>query len=325
MSQVSDPFRITSTHFVVPQDRQSSADISKLVNRDVEWIEQNVGVSNRHVCSPGDDPALLASLAAKGVIEKSGEPDLLIYASASIRQCIPDTSVFVAKYLGLRGIPSFSLNATCLSFLVALNNAAKLLDSNCRRILIVSAEFPTLSRNFEDPESAALFGDAAAAVMIEKCDRVDSGLVCFCQETWPEHAELAQVRGGGLLRHPLFESTSTEDYRFQMNGEALLRSVLPKLKRFLRKLFDDFGVKMEDLDLIVPHQPSAAGLKLLEHLGAPSEKTINVLSQYGNCVSASIPMALAVADRDGRLKAGDRVLILGTAAGLSIGAAILQW
>ncbi len=316
--------QILATHFVVPALTQSSTELAALIGRDESWINQNVGVANRYVCQPGADPAILAAQAAQPLIEQHGEPDLLIYASASVRQCIPETSVFVARELGLSGIQTFSVNATCLSFLVAMQNAAALISAGThKKILIAGAELPTLSRNFEHPESAALFGDGAAALMLAATQR-PCGLKYFRQVTWPEHAELCQVRGGGLLRHPEFESTGSRDYLFEMEGDSLLRALLPKLIRFVKEYFASIEIGLEEIDLIIPHQASAAGMKLLAKIFPPN-RTMDILKDYGNCVSVSIPMALAIAQQQGRIKPGSNVLLIGTAAGLSIGSAIIKW
>ena len=318
-------FKIVAANFAVPPKTQMANELALLLDRDERWILENVGVTKRHVCQPGDDVAQLAAQAAEPLIKQHGAPDLLIYASATARQCIPDTSVFVARELGLSGVPTFSVNATCLSFLIAIQCSASMLGAGTyRKILIVSAEQPTLSRDFSQPESAALLGDGAAAVLLESTQH-ESGLICFRQNTWPEFAELTQIRGGGLLRHPTFPATKDADYLFEMKGEQILRCVIPKLKRFLDQLAEESGINLKKVDMVVPHQASRAGMILLERLGFPAERTVDILSDYGNCVSASIPMALAVAMQQKRIETGQTVLLIGTAAGLSIGAAILRW
>ncbi len=318
-------FEIVAMNFAVPPRQQTSAELASAMGCEANWIAENVGVERRHVCDLGDDPAELAAKTARPIIERFGSPDLLIYASASIRQCIPDTSVFVSQKLGLSLVPSFSINATCLSFIVALHSASAFIRSGVyRRILIVTAEMPSLSRNFKQPESAALLGDGAAAVLMSATEK-EAGLEFFSQQTWPEYADLTQVQGGGLLKHPLMAKTVDEDYWFEMHGESLLRVTLPRLRTFLKSFFQRSELSIEDFDLIVPHQASGAGFKLLQRLGFPENRTVKILSDYGNCVSASIPMALTIAHQQGRVKAGDRILLIGTAAGLSIGAAALRW
>jgi 3-oxoacyl-[acyl-carrier-protein] synthase-3 len=324
--QAGDPNAFVSgTHFVVPDTVQSAADIAELVGRKTEWIVRNVGVSSRHICERGTDPVELAAFAALPLLDKQQAPDMLIYASASVRQCIPDTSVFLAKRLGLSGIPCHSVNATCLSFLVAMQNAAALIRCGVhQRVLIVTAEIPSLSRNMSHPESAALFGDAAAAVMMDATNE-HRGVLCSKMKTWPKFSELAQVRGGGLLRHPRFPDTADEDYFFEMDGDSLLRKVMPRLRRFVEEFLSESGLRAEDVDLVIPHQASAAGMKLVRSLGFRKDSVVDILENYGNCVSASLPMALAIANQENRLARGDHVLMLGSAAGLSLGAILFKW
>ena len=193
-----------------------------------------------------------------------------------------------------------------------------------RRILICTAEFATRGRNFKEPESAALIGDGAAAAWVEAMDD-PAGIEHYAMETWPEGAEYAEVRGGGVMRPPNELTTRPEDNLFHMEGNHLLRAVLPKLRPFVKKFLGDCGCKLEDIDLIVPHQASASGMSVLSRLGFPETKIVNILSDYGNCVAASIPMALSIANHQGRIQHGDRILLLGTAAGLSIGAALIRW
>ena len=319
------PFEFIDLHIALPPRAETAEQLSVVIQRDVQWIEQNAGVSRRYVSNLGDDPTILAAAAARPLVERHGSPDLLIYASASIRQCLPDSSVFVSRALGLSGVPSFSVNATCLSFLVALQQGAALIAAgDYQKILIVSAELPSLSRNFEEAESAALFGDGGAATLIAPTKRI-AGMEHFQMTTWPEFADLTQVRGGGLLNHPELSSTTVADYRFAMDGKQLLRAALPRLRKFLKEFFLQSGVDPNSIALLVPHQPSQAGMQVYQHLGFPADRTINILKDYGNCVSASIPMALTIAHQQQRLHHGDRVLLLGTAAGLSVGAAILKW
>ncbi|MCA9034138.1 MAG: hypothetical protein KDA91_03355 [Planctomycetaceae bacterium] len=316
---------ITAAEFCVPGDIQTAEQLATLLKCEVDWLENKMGVATRYACRPGDDPAFFASIPARRAMEQRGAPDLIIYASATVRQFIPDTSVFVARELGLDGVPCFCVHATCLSFLIALNHASLVIDAGqCSRVLIVCAEMATLSRNIRHQESAALFGDGAAAVMVEPSQR-KSGPVYYCQKTWPVHAELAQIRGGGLLRHPEFAETTPEDHLFQMDGDNLLRATLPRLKPFLDDFFRDASMTPESVDWLIPHQTSAAGMKVLPRLGIPEDRTIDIFARYGNCVSASLPMALAVAVQGNKIQSGDLVLFLGSAAGLSLGAMLWTW
>jgi len=315
---------IVAIKHATPQTIQTAAELAPLIKQTEEWIVEHAGVANRHVCKLYDDPAKLVATIAQPIIDQHGPPDLLLNASTMPRQLLPDGAVFVARELGLTKTQAFSINASCLSFLVSLNNACALINQgSIDSVLVCSCEFPSLSRNFEQPESAALLGDGAAAVLVKA--NAGANLSHYAMETFPAAAEHAQLRGGGVMRMPSASLTTAADHLFDMQGDALLRFTLPRLTRFLRNFLANANLTVDDIDLVVPHQASKSGMQIVEKLGFPKEKTVDVLSDYGNCVAASIPLALSIAHQSGRIKTGNKVLLLGTAAGMSIGAGILQW
>lgn len=319
--------RITATNFAVSGHTQTSAELAALTGRSEDWIIERTGVLNRHVAGTNKDPAVLAAQAARSVIEQCGGPDLVLYAGALPRQAVPDTSVFVHRELGLNGTPCFSVNAACLSFLAALKTAEAFIVSNSyKRILVCCAELPSLGRNFNEPESAALMGDGAAAVMVEPAAKDgSSGLQHYRMQTWSDGADLAGVRGGGMLLHPSDPESVAADQLFQMQGDALLRKTIPHLRRFLDAFLEEANITIDDIDLVIPHQTSGPGLQLLTRWGFAEDRVVNIIANFGNCVAASMPMALAIAEKERRLQPGHRVLFLGTAAGISIGAGLFRW
>ena len=242
-------------------------------------------------------------------------------------QLIPDSSVFIQQALGWSGIPSFSLHATCLSFMMALNTAGAFLQTGLyRRILIVSSEQGSVCRDYNEPESAALIGDGAAAVVVEAAPASDeSALLGFAMRTYPEGAAYTELRGCGTRRHPNNPESQPEDNLFQMNGHACTAWRTPHVDEVLEDAFEKAGLNREDIDLVVPHQASGPMLQAIPRFGFPEHKVVNVIAQYGNCIAASIPMALAHAMNAGRLSRGHNVLMFGTGAGLSMAAAILRF
>lgn len=320
--------KITATNFSVPVKVQTSEELAPLIGRSAGWIEQHTGVLTRHVSGSLKDPAILAAQAARPLIESCGTPDLVLYAGAIPRQALPDLSVFAHRELQLSGTPCFSVNAVCLSFLTALKTAEALINNGTyQRVLICCAELASHGRNFSEPESAALMGDGAAAVIVEAATskNVRQGFEAYRMQTWSDGADLTSVRGGGTLLPPDDPKLQDSDNLFQMNGDALLRLTMPHLRRFLDRFFADYKIAPDDIDLVVPHQPSGPGLRLLTRWGFAEDKVVNIVADYGNCVAASMPMALAMANRDGRIKPGSRILFLGTAAGISIGAGLFRW
>jgi 3-oxoacyl-[acyl-carrier-protein] synthase-3 len=150
-------------------------------------------------------------------------------------------------------------------------------------------------------------------------------MLAWRMSTWTEGADLTEVRGAGLRCHPNDPATRPEDNLFHMRGPAVYRLALERSPEMLRGVIADAGLRMEDVDLVVPHQASAPGLELLPRLGFAPERVVNIVAEYGNCVAASLPMALAIAERDGRLRRGQHVLLCGTGAGLDVAAAVLRW
>lgn len=306
---------------------ETAAALSERLGRSERWIVSRAGVAERHV---SDRP--MEQLAAEAVQRALGDgprPDLLMNASLTPVQLIPDSSVFIQEALGWSGlgIPSWSVHATCLSFVVALQQAGALITTGAfRRVVVVSAEVGSTCRNFDEPESAALIGDGAAAVVLEATPEGESSaLLGFDMSTWPDGSRHAEIRGCGNRQFPLDPQTKPVDYLFHMNGPALFRGAYPRVDQLLDRLLGRAGLRREDVDLIVPHQASGPALDALVRLGFPSERTVRIIERYGNCIAASIPMALAVADAEGRLRRGDTVLLLGTGAGLSVAGALLRW
>ncbi len=268
----------------------------------------------------------LAAVAARAALG-GVPPDLILNASLTPVQLAPDSSTFVQGALGLEGIASFSIHATCLSFLVALRQAAALVTVGAyRRVLVVSAEQGSVCRDWSHPESAVLIGDGAAAVVVEATPRGEgSALLAWDMTTWPSGAALAELRGCGTAHHPNDPSTVPEDNLFRMSGMGIYKKAVRKVARSVDRACAAAGVAPGDLDLVVPHQASRAALATLPRFGLPADRVIDILERYGNCIAASLPMALATAVATGRLQRGMTVMLLGTGAGLSVGTAVLRW
>jgi 3-oxoacyl-[acyl-carrier-protein] synthase-3 len=318
--------KIVSTGIYIPPKVQTSAELSRLIGRSEDWIISRTGVVNRHIAEEPMD--VMGAKAARAALQDGPPPDCIINASTTPLQLIPDSSVFIQKELGLHGIPSWSVQATCLSFVIALNSAAALVQTGVyKRILIVSAETGTPWRDLHEPESAALFGDGAAAAVVEATPEDEESSLCdWVMTTWSEGADSTEFRGAGTRRPPFIsDETGPEDYFFHMKGPKIFRFAIPRAKEALELVFKRNNLEVKDIDRLILHQASVKAIEQYVHYGFEREKVDKILDEYGNCISASIPMALAIADRKGNLKRGDKVLIGGTGAGLSVAFALLRW
>ena len=228
---------------------------------------------------------------------------------------------------GDSGVPSFDVDSTCLSFLVALDTLSyAIMAGRYRRVLVVSAEIPSHSLDYNHKESAALFGDGAVAAVLERTPDVESsGILAAHMETYGNAAHWCEVRAGAT-RHPAQSGMDVDDFLFKMDGQRIYRAASEKLPTFVERLFAGTGKSLQDVDLVIPHQASLMALKLTRRrLGIPEDKFFVYLEDTGNTVAASLPIGLHRAVQAGHIERGSLVLLMGTSAGLSIGATLLRY
>ena len=316
-------FKIIGCGMYLPTEVETSKSLSNKLNKSESWIVKKTGVLERRISTIDVDE--MGAIAAKEAIGCNEPPDLIINASGVPKQVIPDTSTFIQRELSYSGIPSFSIHATCLSFIVALNVAGSLITTkNYERILIVSSDRGTRGRNFDEPESAALLGDAAAALYIEKSS--DSrGILKYSMETYPEGAELTEVRGGGTSLHPQDKATKLEDNLFSMDGPKIYKMAFQKVYKKIKYDLKETKLSQNDIDLLIPHQASIKAIKAYSKFGGFKEdRVMNILPETGNCVSASLPLAFVMAYKNQKIDEGSLIYFIGTGAGLSIASALIR-
>ena len=317
--------KITGSGIYLPPKIEKSKTTAKLINESAEWIIAKTGVEERRISEVDVDE--MGAVAARKALAGNGIPDLIINASGVPKQTIPDTSVFFQRELKIKNIPCFSIHGTCLSFLIALNNARALINSNIyKKILIISSDRGSIGRNPKEPESAALLGDGAAAILIEKEETNSKNFHYWKMNTWSENAKLTEVRGGGTFKHPLNPDTSIEDNFFTMDGPSIYKSARKKAYKMVLETFKNSGFKKDNVSWVIPHQASLKAINAYHDYGRfEKNKIINIVSKTGNCVAASIPMALAIAIEDGRIQRGDLLYFIGTVAGLSMACALITY
>jgi 3-oxoacyl-[acyl-carrier-protein] synthase III len=311
----------------LPPDVVSSADL------EIRWgivagrLLRVTGVEQRRYEASKTSAEMAAAAARKALIEAGiglSEIDTIVGASAIPQQALPCTSALIQRELGeAEGAFCFDVNATCLSFLVALHMSTLMIVSGeADRVLICSSEKTSQSLNPEEWESAALFGDAAAAAILTRSLPDEASSIEGCRfETHASGAHLTTVLGGGTFRHPNDPKTKREDNLFHMDGPGILRFATAHFDRFLATFLHEAGRRTSDYDFVIPHQASRSGLKLLTaRYGFREEQVVKNIAHRGNCVAASIPLAFAEAVASGRIRRGHRILMTGTAAGFSLGA-----
>jgi 3-oxoacyl-[acyl-carrier-protein] synthase III len=325
--------RIVGTGSYLP----NSVDTNVLVEKtgvDRRYIEKHAGVVNRHWVNDGETAAYMGAKALKSALSASGidinEIDCIISASGAMQQPIPCNAVLIKEELGLidNSIPAFDINSTCLSFVVALDNISYLIEANrYKKIAIISSEITSKGLNWEQKESCFLFGDGAVAIIVEKCESYTSNIIKGRIETYCEGAHDTEVRGGGTaMPSYLHTEKNKKDYLFDMDGRKVFTLTLKHIEGFVEKLFENTGLDIVHIDKVIPHQASGLALKAIQRkLKIDDDKLVNIIADYGNMVAASIPFALHLKILDGSIKRGNKILLIGTSAGLSIGGIILTY
>jgi 3-oxoacyl-[acyl-carrier-protein] synthase-3 len=326
------PVRLVGIGAYLPPQRVASADLERQLRLSEGWVGQMTGVRERR--RAGDDTVVtMAGHAARGALAMAGltPADLaLIVGASGPFQLIPCTAAFVQRELGAPdgGSACFDVNSTCTSFLSALHVAAHLVaGGSSPNALIFSSEITHHVIDTQEPGSAVLLGDGAAAAVLAPSGPGDTGRLWGARfVTYSSGVDLTVCLGGGS-RHPPNRPDTTPDMNlFHMNGPGIYRMAGRLLGPFLERFLDEVGWEREDVDWLVPHQASGPGLDLLtRRCGFRPEQVVRTVETHGNCAAASLPLALAAAVADGRIVRGQRLLLVGTGAGLTLGAVALTY
>ncbi len=328
------PIKILGTGEYLPVRCMDSASFDQKWQRPAGWTAQQTGICKRYFADNKEESSsYMAARAAQDALAAAqlsvNDIDCIISACSVMEQAIPCSAVLIQKQLGLAdsGVPAFDINATCLSFMVALDLASTLLScGRYRRILIASSEIAATGINWDDEETSSMFGDGAAAVLVGVSDD-DSRLLSSRIETYSAGADHCVVRSGGTRINPRENIEAfLAGAHFDMSGRATYRMAARLLPAFVDKLFAGTGHSLATVHKVVPHQASK---KALEHLQAAfaiaPERMINILAERGNQMAASLPVALHHALTVGNVQRGDVLVLIGTGAGLSLGGLVLRY
>ena len=314
---------ITGLGVHVPAKVVTNDDLSKLVDTSHEWIVERTGIHERRFATEQEALTDIALPAARQALERAGVEassiDLVLCATVTPDMMFPTSSALIADELGMPDAAAYDLLAGCTGFVYAIAQAYGMLATGLsRRALVVGGDVLSKILDVHDRSTLVLFGDGAGAVVMEPVER--GGFLGF---------ELGADGGGGdSLWLPGSGSRHFDDPEsfVKMNGREVFKFATRVLVASGQKLLDEVGMTVDDVDVYVPHQ---ANIRIIDYaakkLGFPPEKVVVNVQKYGNTSSGSIPLALADAAADGRLKPGARVLMTGMGAGLTWGSGLIEW
>ena len=361
---MSWPVRIVSVGSHTPQRRVTSAELDAAHGRAPGTTLARSGVAARHWVGPDETSLGMTVSALARALDRArwgvDGLDALIVASVLPEQPMPTTAILAAARLGATdgALQAFDVNASCLGFLTALQQACfGIAAGRWRRVAVAAADIASKGLNHADLESSALFGDGAAAVLLEadppvelletssgpadplaetpaaRSQRLDelgrqqpSEILALRLTAYPSAAGLCRIPAGGTRWNVVTPPSDPADYLFAMDGLGMMKLVAREMPGFLDGLLAEAGVTADEIDVVVPHQASGLGLRFLrERLPVRPEAVVDILGEHGNQVSASMPTALAHAVETGRLRRGGLCLLIGTGAGLLFGGAIVRY
>ena len=321
----------------VPDQVVTNDDLAKLMDTNDEWIRQRTGISERRWIEDGESPASLAEGAARAALDDAGlsesDVDCILLSTLSAQHEFPGTSFFLHERLDTGDIPCIDLRAQCSGFLYALSFAtAQVRSEQFDRVLVVGCEVHSTGIEVNDRgrDVAVLFGDGAGAVVVEAAAEEDTaGILEIRLHAEGKHAKLLWLEAPSSAERPVrITKEMIDDGRAfpQMQGRAVFKHAVTRMPEVLIETLNAASAKLEDVDLFLFHQ---ANLRINEYvanqLEIPPERVFNNIERYGNCSAAAIPMLLAEATRNGRLRPGHLVSMTAFGSGFTWASALVRW
>jgi 3-oxoacyl-[acyl-carrier-protein] synthase-3 len=318
--------RIIGTGGYLPEKVLTNADLERMMETSDEWIRSRSGIERRHIAAEGELTSHLSEHAARRALEAAGvsadELDMIIVGTTTPDQVFPNVGCILQERLGVRGCAAFSVEAACSSFIYALGVADKFIRADAARtILVVGAE--TLSRitDWTDRATAVLFGDGAGAVVL-RAD-TEAGIISTHLHADGVYKDLLYFPTGvSTGMRPVGEDANG----IKMKGNEVFKVAVNTLGRIVDETLEANDLDKHDIDWLIPHQ---ANIRIIQatakKLDMPMERVVLTVQDHGNTSAASVPMALDVAVRDGRIKSGDLLLLEAFGGGFTWGSALVRW
>ena len=318
--------RIIGTGSYLPKKVLSNDDLAQMVDTSDQWIRERTGIHKRHIAAEGETTCDLAEHAARNAIEASGKSisdiDLIIVATTTPDQVFPSTACLLQSRLDIHGCAAFDVQAVCTGFVYALGVADNFIRAGSARCaLVIGAETFSRILNWKDRGTCILFGDGAGAVVIEESDT--PGILSTHLHADGDYANLLQVPDGISKGYDRVRENAAF---VEMKGNEVFKMAVNTLGRIVDETLDKNGMRKSDVDWLIPHQ---ANIRIIQatarKLGMPMDQVVVTVHDHGNTSAASVPLALDVAVRDGRIKHGETLLMEAFGGGFTWGSALVRY
>ena len=322
--------RIVGTGSYLPEKVLTNQDLEQIVDTNDEWIVSRTGIKERRVTNNGEASSTLATNAAKKALEMAGfapeELDAIIVGTVTPDMFFPSVGCLVQDALGAKSAVAFDLSAGCSGFIYSLSVADSFITGGkYQKVLVLGTENLSKVTDYQDRGTCVLLGDGSGAVVLMGEDG-DRGILSTHLHSDGSYKDLLFQPGGGSAVPPTYESIDNRLHYLKMDGNKLFKIAVKSLEDVVIETLAHNNIEDSEIDLLIPHQ---ANLRIIQaiakRLNLPEEKVFVNIHKYGNTSSASIPIALDEANRSGRIKKGDLLLLNAFGAGLTWGAALVRW
>jgi 3-oxoacyl-[acyl-carrier-protein] synthase-3 len=317
--------RIAGTGRYLPEKILTNFDLEKIVDTTDEWIRTRTGVERRHCVAPDETTSDMCVEAARAAMESAGvtpaDIDMVIIGTTSPDLIFPNVATLVQHRLGIPACPAFSLEAACTGFIYALTTADKFIKAGeAGRVLVIGAECVTKLVDWSDRNTCVLFGDGAGAVILEPS--AEPGILASHLGADGQYKDLLYYPVGASKN---LEKAGTDEVGIMMTGKEVFKVAVSTLGDVAERVLEKAGVSQDELDWLVPHQ---ANIRIIQatakRLGLPMDKVIVTVQDHGNTSAASVPLALDVGIRDGRIKPGQLILMEAFGGGFTWGSVLMR-
>ena len=325
---------IIGTGSYMPEKVLTNEDLSKIVDTSDEWITSRTGIKERRIAAPEQATSDLASEAARRAMESAGvspeEIQLIIVATVTADMFFPSTACFVQKKIGAVNAVCFDVSAACSGFLYALQVARHFINTGNRTTaLVIGAEKLSSLINWKDRNTCVLFGDGAGAVVIRREDEgieAPGRVLSTVMGTDGTLADVLKVPGGGSACPITAENVDSHPNTIHMEGRETFKHAVTRMLEASQQALEMAGLSASDVALVIPHQANARIISAIaERLNLPLERVFMNLDKYGNTSAATIPVALDEANKAGRLKKGDVILLVAFGGGFTWASSVVRW
>jgi 3-oxoacyl-[acyl-carrier-protein] synthase-3 len=322
---------IAGTGSYLPEKILTNDDLSKFVETSDEWIVTRTGIKERRIAGEGESTSHLGSKAAQKALEQAGmaaeDLDLIIVATITPDTLTPATACYVQQQLGATKAVAFDISAACSGFLYAMKIAKRMIESDAfKNALIIGSEKLSAFVNWEDRTTCILFGDGAGAAVLRAAEQGEGRILATDIGTDGKQTHLLNIPGGGSACPITMDNAGEGLATLAMLGKEVFKHAVTRMKNSANLVIERAGLQPDDIAVVIPHQ---ANLRIIDaiasRLAVPNDRVFVNLHKYGNTSAAAIAIALDEAHREGKMKRGDKIVMVAFGAGLTWAAAAIEW